>query len=113
MNFSQTAHISSDEVECEQDVPEPPAKRVKTYKETVECLEDLLMFLEHKIHTKAATEADILVNKGTKFQLCVLYNQASPNTSNLVNANHPSAYTLIYSHNTWYNHAKCNIVFKN
>ena len=64
-NNSET-QISSDEDECEQGVPEPPAKRVKTYKEAVKCLEDV--FLEQKGHTEAATEADILVNKVTKFQ---------------------------------------------
>ena len=65
------ACISSDEDECEQDPPEPPVKRVKTYKEAVDCVEDVHVFLEQRGHTKAATEAteaDILVNNVTKFQ---------------------------------------------
>ena len=49
------ACISSDEDECEQDPLEPPAKRVKTYKEAVECLEDVRVFLEQRGHTEAAT----------------------------------------------------------
>ena len=70
VSFSQTPvrHTSSDEDECEQDPPEPPAKRVKTYKEAVECLEDVRVFLEQRGHTEAATEADILVNKVTTLQ---------------------------------------------
>ena len=54
----------------EQNPPEPPAKRVKTYKEAVQCLEDVHMFLDQRGHIEAATGADILVNKGTNF--CVL-----------------------------------------
>ena len=65
---SSEACISSDEDECEQDAPEPPAKRMKTYKEAVECLEGVCVFLERRGHTVAATEVDILVNKVTKFQ---------------------------------------------
>ena len=38
---SSEACASSDENECEQVTLEPPAKRVKTYKEAVECLEDV------------------------------------------------------------------------
>ena len=65
---SSEACVSSDEDESEQDAPEPPAKRVKTDTEAVECLEDVRVFLEQRGHTQAATEADILVNKVTKFQ---------------------------------------------
>ena len=66
-NSSETC-VSSDEDECEQDIPEPPAKRVKMYKEAVECLEDVRLFLEQKGHTELATEADILVNKVSQLQ---------------------------------------------
>ena len=65
---SSEACVSSDEDECEHDIPEPPAKRVKMYKEAVECLEDVRLFLEQKGHTELATEADILVNKVTQLQ---------------------------------------------
>ena len=65
---SSEAQLSSEEDECEQDMLGPPAKRVKTYKEAVECLEDVRMFLEEKGHTKAATETDYLVNQLTSFQ---------------------------------------------
>ena len=65
---SSEACVSSDEDECEQDIPEPPAKRVKMYKEAVECLEDVRLFLEQKGHTELATEADILVNKVSQLQ---------------------------------------------
>ena len=58
-NSSAEAQVSSDEDE-EQEVPNPPAKRVKTYKEAIECLEDVHVFLEEKGHTEAATEADML-----------------------------------------------------
>ena len=62
------AQVNSEEDECEQDMPDPPAKRIKTYKEAVECLEDVRHFLEDKGHTKEATETDTLVNKLTSFQ---------------------------------------------
>ena len=35
---SSEARVITDEDECKQDAPEPPAKRVKNYKEAVECL---------------------------------------------------------------------------
>ena len=66
-NSSAEAQVSSDEDE-EQEVPNPPAKRVNTYKEAVKCLEDVCVFLEEKGHTEAATEADMLRNKVTSFQ---------------------------------------------
>ena len=62
---SAEAQVSSEEDKCDQDMP---AKRVKFYKEAVECLEDVRMFLEEKGHTKAATETDSLVNQLTSFQ---------------------------------------------
>ena len=41
---------------------------MKNYKEAVECLEDVRLFLEPRGHTEAATETDMLVNKVTQFQ---------------------------------------------
>ena len=55
----EQVHVSSDEDECEQDVPDPPVNPVKAYEEALDCLKDVCMFLEEKGHTEAGTVADI------------------------------------------------------
>lgn len=62
-----------------------------TYKESVECLEDVHMFLEQRAYTESAIEVDVLVNKLAKFQCSQLspFVQSSITsyirTSNIVN----------------------------